>query len=43
MAQIAAVVRPLLQQAQQLSPMGMGPYGFVPLTRPFATEWHATV
>jgi hypothetical protein len=36
MAQMPSVVRPILQQANQFSPQGMGQYGFVPLAQPFA-------
>jgi hypothetical protein len=41
MAQMSSTVRPLLQQAMQFSPQGMGQYGFVPLTQPFAPPAYA--
>ena len=36
MAGMGAVVRPILQQAGQFSPQGMGAAGYVPLAQPFA-------
>jgi hypothetical protein len=41
MAQMAAVVGPLLQQASQFSPQGVAGQGFVPLTQPFAPPAYA--
>jgi hypothetical protein len=42
MAQMASVVRPILQQASQFSPQGMGAQGFVPLAAPFAPPLYAS-
>jgi hypothetical protein len=42
MAQMASVVRPILQQANQFSPQGMGAAGFVPLAQPFAPPGYVT-
>jgi hypothetical protein len=41
MAQMSSVVRPLLSQAMQFSPTGMGAAGFVPLAQPFAPQGYA--
>jgi len=41
MAQMGGVVRPILQQASQFSPQGMGSQGFVPLAAPFAPPAYA--
>src|SRR5262245_30926103 len=42
MAGMGAVVRPILQQAGQFSPSGMGAAGFVPLAQPFAPPGYVT-
>src|SRR5215212_1806234 len=42
MAQMGARVRPLLEQAGQFSPNGMGGAGFAPLAQPFAPPGYLT-